>query len=127
MNYNDWSYIGHLNGWLGSPLEGAATSKAATTSLAVRAGSQRAKLLAVYVNAVGGLTDEAAAVLSGLEAKRRCCWWKRCSDLRQAGFITETWWTGISSTGAAVVACEITAKGRNAYKTIQLLQQRGTK
>jgi len=115
MNYNDWAYIGHQRGWLGSPLEGAATSKAATVSLAVRAGSQRAKLLAVY-SMHTEITDEQAATLAGLEGKRRCCWWKRCSELRQAGYITPTLFAGISSTGATVQTCVLTVTGHAARR-----------
>ena len=49
-----------------------------------RRGSQAMTILALYNN-IGGLTDEQAVEISGLVGG-----WKRCSDLRRLGFITDT-------------------------------------
>jgi len=112
MNYNDWAYIGHQRGWLGSPLEGAPTSKAATVSLAVRAGSQRAKLLAVYRSGCA-LDDTEAAERAGLN-RLGVCFWKRCSELRQAGYIISDG----NNAADTRMACRITAAGRSCLNTL---------
>lgn len=66
----------------------APTSIAGAHSVAYRAGSQKQRLLAVYVDAgPSGLTDDEAAVRAGLD---RTCFWKRCGELRQDGVIEDT-------------------------------------
>jgi hypothetical protein len=50
-----------------------------------RRTSQAMRLLAEYKK--GDLTDEEAAVRSGIAALPKACYWKRCSDLRSAGYI----------------------------------------
>ena len=117
MRYDEWASIGHAHGWLGARDTDPQTSRDATKNLAVRAGSQRAKLLAVYTPGLV-LTDEQAATLAGLEGLRRCCWWKRAGELRQAGYIAVTLWPGISSTGTTVQTCQITAAGERALDAI---------
>lgn len=75
-----------------------ATSHTAGRNVAVRAGSQRAKLLAAYrwvdreakfgARAHADLTDSEAQAQSGVPV--RSCWWKRCSELRADGLIAYT-------------------------------------
>lgn len=110
MNYDEWASIGHANGWLGVRRNDAATSKAGAKSLTVRAGSQRAKLLATYFREQY-LTDEEAGRASGLALLPKCCYWKRCSELRQAGYIKPNGKTRISSAGVEQQVCHITAEG----------------
>jgi hypothetical protein len=117
MNYDDWTAIGHANGWLGVRRNDGATSKAGAKSLTVRAGSQRAKLLATYY-AEHYLTDEEAGHASGLASLPKCCYWKRCSELRQAGYIKPNGKTRISSAGVEQQVCHITAEGIQVLATI---------
>jgi hypothetical protein len=89
------------------------TSKAGAKSVKIRANSQMAQLLVIYLMAFDRfkLTDDQAADESGLLAKAGCCWWKRCSDLRALGLI-EAIGTGISPlTGEDRMTCEITEAG----------------
>lgn len=87
------------------------TSKAAGASVAVRAGSQKHKLLIAYGNLTAGLTDEEAGINSGLAQMPKCCYWKRCSELRQAGFIAPIGITRASSVGEQQQVCAITEAG----------------
>lgn len=58
------------------------TSVAGAKSVAYRAGSQKALLLAAYKNAYpGGLTDDEACIAAGLPLTS--CYWKRCGELRE--------------------------------------------
>jgi hypothetical protein len=112
LNYEEWARIGHANGWLGSRTQDPNTSKTGALSMAVRAGSQRHALLKAYNAATGGLTDEEAGNVTGLSDSPRCCYWKRCSELRQAGYITPTGATRASTAGEMQQVCEITEAGR---------------
>ena len=78
--------------------------------LDVGANTQRHRLLKVYGRDIqSALSDEAAASLADLHY-RGVCWWKRCSELRQGGFIEPTGQVeGFS--GATVRVCTITEKG----------------
>jgi hypothetical protein len=109
MNYDDWAAIGHANGWLGVRRNDGATSGAGAKAMTVRAGSQRAKLLSRY--AYESLTDEEAGRVSGLSSLPKCCYWKRCSELRQAGYIAPTGETRVSSAGVEQQVCRITTLG----------------
>lgn len=92
-----------------------ATSHRAAKSAAIRSGSQKHTLLRAYAMAGGvGLTDEEAASVTRLDQARSCCWWKRCSELRQAGYISDTGRTRTSVAGEQRMVCEITAAGRAA-------------
>jgi hypothetical protein len=110
MEYDEWAAIGHAHGWLGVRRNDSATSTAGAKAMTVRAGSQRAKLLAVYYSNIY-LTDEEAGRVSGLLSLPKCCYWKRCSELRQAGYIRPTGKTRVSSAGVEQQVCEITADG----------------
>jgi hypothetical protein len=111
MNYNEWAAIGHANGWLGVRRDDGATSGAGAKAMTVRAGSQRALLLAQYEQ--DSMTDEEAGHASGLAALPKCCYWKRCSELRQAGYIATTGVTRRSSAGVDQHVCAITQAGHD--------------
>ena len=86
------------------------TSKRGERDVRPRRGSQAIKLLKAYhetERTLGGLTDEQAARYAGLGAGA----WKRCSDLRRAGFIAPTGRLTISTFGSAVQVCRITETG----------------
>ena len=76
-----------------------------------RRRSQAMLLLAEYLH--GGMTDEEAGMASGLALKPKCCYWKRCSELRANGWIFATGETRLSSAGSAMQVCEISAEGRH--------------
>ena len=70
-----------------------------------RRGSQAMTILALYDN-IGGLTDEQAVEISGLVGG-----WKRCSDLRRLGFITDTGDRRKTLGGCQAMVCRITPAG----------------
>ena len=78
-----------------------------------RRQTQAMQLLAEYVHR-DGLTDEEAGLFSGLLSRPKCCYWKRCSELRAKGLIVPTGVTRLSSAGSAMQVCAITAEGRKA-------------
>jgi hypothetical protein len=78
-----------------------------------RRGSQQALLLAEYAHR-DGLTDEEAGLFSGLLSRPKCCYWKRCSELRAKGLIVPTGETRLSSAGSAMQVCAITTVGKEA-------------
>jgi hypothetical protein len=119
MTYDEWAAIGHANGWLGARNGDGATSVAPLRTLSIRAGSQRATLLALYAGTLFGLTDEEAGTTSGLARLPRCCYWKRCSELRQAGYIEPTGDTRLSTAGEAQQVCRVTKAGFDALASIQ--------
>jgi hypothetical protein len=80
-----------------------------------RRGSQQALLLAEYAYR-DGLTDEEAGLFSGLLSRPKCCYWKRCSELRAKGFIVPTGETRLSSAGSAMQVCAITPAGKEALE-----------
>ena len=94
------------------------TSHEAALSVTVRAGSQQAQLLQAYADAGAlGLTDDEAGVNTGLAAKPGCCWWKRCSELRQAGYIVPIGnVTRLSRAGENQQVCGITNAGIEALQ-----------
>jgi hypothetical protein len=79
-----------------------------------RRRSQAMLLLAEYLQ--GGMTDEEAGMASGLALKPKCCYWKRCSELRAMGLIIPTGKTRLSSAGSAMQVCEITEEGEKALR-----------
>ena len=111
MNYEEWSAIGHANGWLGVRRDNGTTSTSGAKAMTVRAGSQRALLLAQYE--LDSMTDEEAGHASGLSMLPKCCYWKRCSELRQAGYIATTGVTRRSSAGVDQHVCAITQAGHD--------------
>lgn len=87
------------------------TSKAAGASVAMRSGSQKQILLETYALTTLGFTDEEAGINSGLAHRPKCCYWKRCSELRQAGLIAPNGQTRLSSVGEPQQVCVITEAG----------------
>ena len=79
--------------------------------LRVRAGSQRWNLLRQYVEH-GPLTNEQAGDLAGLSEKKGCCYWKRCGELLEAGYIEATGDERRSQAGEMQRVCRVTDKGR---------------
>jgi hypothetical protein len=89
-----------------------ATSRQGAQNVLPRRDSQQGQLLRVYgENRIYGLTDEQAGDLSGLAQKPKCCYWKRCSELRQKGLIEDTGNEAMSSAGSSMMVCRLTAKG----------------
>ncbi len=67
--------------------------------------------LQAYSTATAGLTDEEAGTVTGLADSPRCCYWKRCSELRQAGYISPTGGARASTAGELQQVCRITEAG----------------
>jgi hypothetical protein len=89
-----------------------ATSRQGAQDVLPRRDSQQGQLLRVYgENRIYGLTDEQAGDLSGLAQKPKCCYWKRCSELRQKGLIEDTGQEAMSSAGSSMMICRLTEKG----------------
>ena len=77
----------------------------------MRVGSHRAILLAIYNDAVLGLTDEEAALRASAQGHEIKGYWKRCSDLRTAGLIHDLGIRRTLSTGSQGIVCAITQAG----------------
>lgn len=84
------------------------TSHKAARVAKFNAGSQKYMLLTAYARNEHGLTDEEAAQISDL---LHVGFWKRCSELRNAGYIERTGETRIASSGAPQDVCRITEGG----------------
>jgi hypothetical protein len=95
-----------------------ATSRKAAENIKVRSGSQRHTLLVAYGDH-GSLTDEEAGEITGLR-RPGVCYWKRCSELRAAGYIEPTGQTRLSSVGEAQMVCRLTDLGRGVLGVKQL-------
>ena len=80
-----------------------------------RRQTQAMQLLAEYAHR-DGLTDEEAGLFSGLLSRPKCCYWKRCSELRAKGFIAPTGVTRLSSAGSAMQVCAITPAGKESLR-----------
>jgi hypothetical protein len=87
-----------------------------TVLTSVSADSQRGRLLLEYWDAAGGgLTDEEAATAARIPD--RSCWWKRSSELRQAGLIQPmedaegSIMTRPGAAGMPRVVCVVTPEG----------------
>lgn len=89
------------------------TSHAATRAITVRAGTQRAHLLQAFASPRGadGLTDE-EAMESSVGVSPHSEYAKRCSELRDAGFIQPTGETRDGNSGQARMVSRITEEGR---------------
>ena len=91
------------------------TSRDGAKHVQPRRGSQQYKLLAAYAeHHEVGLTDEDAGDVTYLSNNRKCCYWKRCSELRHAGLIIDTGVRRNSSAGAPQMVCTITPAGLKA-------------
>lgn len=89
------------------------TSHAAAREIRVKAGSQRAHLLESFYrwHVKGGLTDEEAMMWSD-HVRAVSEFAKRCSELREGGFIEPTGETRPGIAGPQRIVSRITDKGR---------------
>jgi len=85
------------------------TSHRAAENAALRSGSHKALLLVAYGYAQNGYTDEEAASVAGLS---HIGFWKRCSELRNLGFIIPNGLERRASSGLMAQVCEITLEGK---------------
>ncbi len=93
------------------------TSRQGAKDVKPRRNSQTDLLLRMYASyKITGLTDEEAGVWTGLADMPKCCYWKRCSELRALGLIRDTGDTRLSSAGSAMMVCRITQTGIEALK-----------
>lgn len=104
------------------------TSHAAAREIKIRAGSQRARLLQAFAYwqddaatakawAHSGLTDEEAMKWAiGVSSDSEYS--KRCSELREAGYIEPTGETRTGSSGLQRIVSRITEKGRAAVRDL---------
>lgn len=88
-------------------------SATASPDLVLRAGTQRWNLLRQYA-LHGPLTNEQAGDLSGLSAKKGCCYWKRCSELLKHGYLEDAHYSLCSQAGEMQRVCRIARKGWDA-------------
>lgn len=102
------------------------TSRAGAQHVRLRLHSQQALLLAVYAlpGAIDGITDEEAGQRSGLADQPRCCYWKRCSELRHKGFIRDTGRVQQGTSGSFMMLCEITDAGLAEYGRLRMEEAR---
>jgi hypothetical protein len=110
MTYDEWAAIGHANAWLGVRRDGSTTSKTGASGIVITARSHRYKLLVCYTTT--DLTDSEAGQVSGL-AQTGTGYWKRCSELRQAGYIEHSGAVRTVHTGSQQRVCSITQAGRD--------------
>jgi len=94
------------------------TSRDGGKAVQPRRGSQQAILLEAYAQARLGLTDEEAGMRSGLATKPKCCYWKRCSELRHAGLIEDCKVRRNSTAGSPQMVCVITNAGLEMMRRI---------
>lgn len=98
-------------GWLPEPRarqSDPVTSTEAARAVALRAGTQAARIAVAYRDN-GDLIDDEAGQLAGLG---HAGYWKRCSDLRRAGIIEPTGETRPGRSGEQQRVCGLTALGR---------------
>lgn len=90
------------------------TSHDGEKDVAMRANSQKYKLLSVYAKN-GRMNSEHAAQLAGLSPLS--CYWKRCSELHlDMGYLMDTGKTEVGRAGSARIVYEITDWGRAALR-----------
>ena len=77
----------------------------------MKVGSHRAILLAIYNDAILGLTDEEAGARATAQGHEIKGYWKRCSDLRTAGLIQDLGIRRALSSGSQGIVCGITQTG----------------
>jgi hypothetical protein len=94
------------------------TSKKAAKGASKRSPSQQTILLKAYRGG-RGLTDEEAGVVTGLALKPKCCYWKRCSELRTMGFIVPTGDFARSSANELQMICKMTTKGEEHLNSLE--------
>jgi hypothetical protein len=84
------------------------TSHMAAEAIAIPARSQRARILIAF-SRVEDATDDYAAQVAGISLLS--CYWKRCSELREDGFIRPTGEVRPGWSGQDRIVCRITDKG----------------
>lgn len=77
----------------------------------MKVGSHRAILLAIYNDAILGLTDEEAGARATAQGHEIKGYWKRCSDLRTAGLIQDLGIRRALTSGSQGIVCGITQTG----------------
>ena len=77
----------------------------------MRINSHRAILLAIYADAILGLTDEEAAARASAKGHEIRGYWKRCADLRTQGLIHDLGIRRTLSSGSQGMVCAITQFG----------------
>lgn len=82
---------------------------AASRDNRIRWASQKHKLLAAFAERAD-MTDEEAGKVTGLYSSR-ACYWKRCGELRDLGYIEDTGRTRPSKCGHEVIVSTITQAG----------------
>ena len=87
------------------------TSRDSAVKVARRTTGQKWQLLLAYHANPDGLTDDEAGALTGLASKPKCCYWKRCSELEDEGYLMRTLFTRPGSTGHHMMVRAITDKG----------------
>jgi len=95
------------------------TSIAGAQSVKLRRIPQAMTLLGAYYDAPNGLTDDEAGIQTGLAAQPKCCYWKRCSELRTLGYIEKSDNVRFSTASHLVMVCYITTKGAKALNDHQ--------
>lgn len=85
-----------------------ATSRKAAADVAVRAGSQRWRLLFAYGGGKELTADEA---MRDAGVSERSCYWKRISELVQGGYLEDTGVERMGEQGSMQRVNKITAKG----------------
>ena len=108
MNYPDDSLFGSAMARHTDP----ETSRLGAEDVKIRRDSQKMQLLIEY--AKEPLTDEDAGYASKLAMKPGCCYWKRCSELRELGLIAPNGEKRMSLAGSLQMVCCITPAGRRA-------------
>lgn len=89
------------------------TSHAAAREIRVKAGTQRARLLDAFsMWTHAGATDEQAMLSTDGSVSPTSEYAKRCSELREGGFIEATGETRAGSAGPQRIVSRITPKGR---------------
>lgn len=86
------------------------TSVEGARNVALREGTQKRLLLEVYAHGAT-LTDEEAAERAEL---LHTCYWKRCGELRELGYIEHNGTTRMGGAGVHRIVCQITPEGQGA-------------
>jgi len=96
------------------------TSRDAARSVGLRRGSQREKILSVFVHnfPTDGLSSFDAGRISGLAARPGCCYWKRVSELAQMGHIAPVGRKRNPETGEDQTTYRVTALGVEQWKAM---------
>ena len=94
------------------------TSKKAAKGASKRSPSQQVIILKAFGSG-RGFTDEEVGMFTGLALKPRCCYWKRCSELRELGLLEDTGVVRPSSAGCDQRAFRITMLGMDAARRLR--------